>query len=236
MTIGGVLVPNNQCSKIRDELASLATIFGKSELHCNKLNHNQLVRFSTCISNQRILCFAVASFKGTLGSYSQDIDRNHQSYYHKCLQYLFENLARAAQEFDIEAGQIDIAIESGIVDIGPLKKFIRYCQETPTDPRALVLRGIDSNRITSKEKFEESLLQLPDLISHSLFRCLEQTDGNYGVLETKYLSVLKDRFYHDARSGLIVGWGIKAIHSVGQLQVPLEMMRYLNQLTVTKIG
>ena len=232
MVLGGVLVPNSQRARILSDLEKLAELFGRPELHCTKLNHNQIVRFATDIAERKILCFAVASFKETLGQYSKDIDQNHKQYYHKCLQYLLECVGQAAQEFGIAANQIDICIENGVVDIGPLKKFIGNCRETPINARAKNLWHIDPHRIVAKEKFEEPLLQLPDLVAHALYRCLEKTKGNFGVLERRYLSALKNRFYHRAKDGTVIDWGIKPIHSVGQLGVPLEMKRFFSQFRV----
>lgn len=113
MTLGGALVPNSKLSEYRNVLSKLASEFSKPELHCSKLNHNQIVRFAQEASKLKVLLFGVISLKETLGGYRQDIDSDDKRYYNKCAQYLLEKLGQAMEELGIGASQLSIAFEDG---------------------------------------------------------------------------------------------------------------------------
>lgn len=234
MVLGGALVPNSHKAKVGNCLSQLATLFGKNELHCNRLKHNQIVRYATDIAGQKFLAFGVISFKHTLGKYSADIGDDNTAYYHKCMLYLLESVGQALEEMKISSDQVDVCIESGIVSLGRLKKLVKTCQLNPMHRRTKFLCLVDAQRIYEKEKLEEPLLQLPDLVSYALYRCLDRTDNNYNVLEPRYLVELKNKFYSKPKDGKIVDWGIRAIHSLGQLELPIEVRRVLRELRAEK--
>lgn len=230
MTLGAALVPNSLQEKVRLDLQIIASLFQRQSLHCNRLNHNQIVRYAQDVSLHKLLLFSVASFKPTLGDYSKGIDHNHQRYYHKCLQYLFERVGFAALELGIAADDISIVIEEGVAEIAPLKKFISMCILNPIDRRARNLSGIDPYLIATKPKLEEPLLQLPDLVSHAVYRCLEQNESNFRVLETRYLYELRKRFFHNSKNDKIFEYGLKAIHGLKAMKLPEDVRKFLVNL------
>ncbi len=231
MTIGGVLVDNDRRQDIIAILHDLQREFRRTELHCTNLNHNQLVRYSREVSRIRLKAFGVISRKGTLGSYAREIGHKSSSYYHKNVQYILERVGMCAAEYGIKQYEITVCIESGICELSKLKKYISLCRINPIYPDSKHLKHIDPERIITRSKQEEPLLQLCDLVAHSLYRCAERNQGNLGVTESRYLRELRSRFYSDRANKKVIGRGIKAVHSLDQLHLEEDIKAELETLT-----
>jgi len=227
MTLGAVLVPNVLMEKIRGDLDAFRNkITKKDSFHCNNLGHENKVRFSEFLTQQRVVCFGVVSLKETLGKYKEDINSDSCFYYNKCAQYLLERLGIFLKENNIPKNKVSIIFEEGNFDYDKLKNLIRKCQNKQVHPNSKYLKRIDANQIYKKNKDEESLLELSDLVAHSLYRAIY--GGEKNVFESRYLNNIKDKFFK--RNATIIGNGIYTVHSVEHLNLPLEQKLYFKDL------
>lgn len=227
MVLGAALIPSVCETSINERLSRIADKLGKEFLHCNKLNHQQKVYFSREVSRERFLAFGVISYKDTLKAYSDAINKSSDLYYNKCSQYLLEKVSLFMHSNDENEGDIDIVFETGNFDYESFKNLIRKCQKSPIYKSTKLLRYIDTKKITSKSKSEESLLQLPDLVAHALYKCVDKNDGNYGIPEPRYLNELKSKFFQDTETGKIDGYGLKAVHNLKQLSLDPEILQIM---------
>ena len=92
MTLGGVLVRDNDEQRLKQFLTDMKSRLGIKTLHCADMNHNRKVYYARNAATQHIVCFGVISFKQTLEGYKEDIGDEYWRYYHKCAQYLLERL------------------------------------------------------------------------------------------------------------------------------------------------
>ncbi len=221
MTMGGVLVPDREAETIKRHLNEFRKeITKKPDLHCKNLKHEQKVRFSKFLNDQKVLCFGVISLKSTLGGYKEDIEGNSSYYYNKCAQYLLERLGIFLSIHNVPNENINIIFEEGNFDYNKLKGLIATCQKSPIHPNTRYLSMIDVNSIDKKEKNEEPLLQLSDLVAHSLYRAVY--GGEYSVYEPRYLKCIKNKFFKKSEEK-IIGNGIYAVHSIDDLGLPEEI-------------
>ena len=219
MTIGAVLVPKSHESDLIERAESFASKIRRNKLHCAEMSHTQIVALCEQFRGGRFQSFGVISRKETLGKYRQYIDYSNQFYYHKCMQYVFEIVGRACLQHRIEQEDIDVVVEDGVCDLQALRSYIDQCRLRPLHPKARYLKRIDPRRIFVAQKAAVPLLQYADLIAHALFKAVDKSQGNMGVVEPRYLSELRKKFYSNPKDGKIVDWGIKAIHTLGQLRL-----------------
>lgn len=232
MTLGAALVPNRDSSLICQELERVACVFGKDLLHCSQLKHQQKVYYARCMSNQHFLGFGVISLKSTLGSYRQKIEANSTRYYNKCAQYLLEKVGMFMELNDISPGNVEIVFEEGNFDYSALISLISSCQDNPIQPDTKFLSRIDAFKIRKKPKSTEPLLQLADLVAHSLFKCVDKTDRNFHIPEPRYLNELHQKFFSHPNTGRIEGCGIKSVHDLNQLSLDPDIQKLLNGYSV----
>ena len=205
MTLGGVLVPNTHKSNILSELNKLIDIYGKKDLHCSRLNHNQICRFARVVALEKVKLFGVISHKATLGTYRTEIKDSDKKYYNKCAQYLLERLAHFLELNNIEETQVSIVFEDGNYDYSALKSLIRSCRRKPMNPASKRLVRINPNSISSKMKEEEPLLQVSDLVAHALYRCVDDSPSTYGIQETRYVDELRCKFFRNQKPKKLLG-------------------------------
>ncbi len=232
MTLGAVLIPNVLHSKVTEKLALITKRFDKKNLHCNRLRHEQKVRYSKVVNTFKVKCFGIISLKETLGSYKEDISSDSSKYYNKCAQYLLERVGAFLKQHEIPSNALDIVFEEGNFKYNALRNLLRACQQNPSHPSVSLLRYIDVDRIQAVKKADDPLLQVADLVAHSLYRCVDKTNGNYRIAESRYLFEIRKKFHHDTKTGRIDGHGIKAVHSLKQLGLDDEMLSFLENLSV----
>lgn len=231
MVLGAALVPHTCSSDLVKEIDGLTDLFGKKDLHCSSLNHNQIVRYASDVAKKKFLAFGLISRKDTLKEYKSAIEGDHRQYYNKCLQYLLETVGRASSQLNISHDQINIYIEEGVVRIPQLKKYIKTIQNNPMHKNAQYLINLDCDRISAKSKKEDKLLQIPDLVAHAIYRCVNANVSNYNICEPRYLNELRRRFYKEEQSKKIEGWGIKYVHTLDDLGLTPEIEHFLTTLT-----
>lgn len=230
MTMGGVLVPEPNKENLLLQLGSLRKSFGKKDLHCSRLNHNQICRFAKVVASERVRLFGVISLKETLGSYREDIEANDKKYYNKCAQYLLERLAHFMESADIDGDQLSIVFEEGGYDYSALRGLIAKCRSNPLNPATRRLQRVNPDSIISRPKAEEPLLQASDLVAHALFRCVDDGPSTHGIRETRYLNELSSKFFSDSKSKAIVSYGIFPVHKLSDIKAEREVESFLANL------
>ncbi|MFD1157122.1 DUF3800 domain-containing protein [Roseovarius aestuarii] len=230
MTLGGVLVPNQLRNGIRNRLSKLASEFGKPDLHCSKINHNQICRFTQELAKEKILLFGVISLKETLGSYGEDIEGDDKRYYSKCAQYILERLGLFLKLNGIAEDDVSICFEEGNFDYSALRGLVSKCRQNPIWAATKNLKHINPNSIYCSPKENEKLLQTSDLVAHALFRCVDDGPSTYGIKETRYINELRRRFFREKETQKIIGYGIYPVHKLNQIKADPPVREFLNGL------
>lgn len=219
MTLGASLINNASRPALEHELFQITERVGKKSLHCSKLNHSQILYFIQEITKHRMRLFGLVSRKDTLGSYKKQISENSSMYYNKCCQYLMERIGFFMQTHDIPPANLDIVFEKSNNDYGKMRSFLLTCQSNPLQPVTRLLRHIDIARIDIKDKTEEPLLEIADLVAHALYRCVDKSTHNLGMTEPRYISELAPHFFGHRDTGTVLGAGLHCVHSVRDLKV-----------------
>jgi hypothetical protein len=135
------------------------------------------------------------------------------------------------QHHQIPPSKVSAAVEkSNSFVLTKFQNYIRQCQNRPVYNETEFLKNIDVNSIYEQPKNEQPLLQLPDLVAHSLFQCVNERRGNYGIKETAYLHDIRSRFHCSKVDGVICGYGIKPIHNLKDLNLDDEVTEFLTNL------
>lgn len=235
MTLGATLIETDKLNVFREYLAKICTKFNKETLHCKNLNHFQKVYLAKKIAKAPITIFGAISLKSTLGWYENEIQRNSKKYYNKCAQYLLECLGDWMQSNRYERHQLDIVFEEGNFEYEKLRNLIRKCQDTPKATSKLqmdrikLLRFISADKISAVPKPEEPLLQMPDLVAHALYKCVDKPNSCYRLTEPRYFLEIRERFFHDPHTGNVIGKGLKAIHSINHLKLDEDIAELLRK-------
>ena len=230
MVLGAALVQADDASDILESLSKIQEKISKDRLRCNELNHYQKRFFARGIADCETKLFAVISHKQTLGTYQAQIGAGTWRYYHKCLQYLLEIFGKFLAQHRIQTTEVKIVVEkSNSFKLSEFQNFIRKCQNNPVYQETNFLKNIDVNNILEKPKNDQPLLQLADLVAHSLFQCVNERAGNYGIKETAYLNDIRSKF-HCAEDNIICGHGIKPMHNLTSLNLDHEVADFLTNL------
>lgn len=229
MVLGAALICNDDLEKVRKGMSKLTTKVGKKDIHCNKLSHSQKKFICRSLATAPITLFGVISKKHTLGTYKDKIDASHTMYYNKCASYLLEVVGKHQLEKGISPDLLDIVFEEGGYDYAKLRNLIRQSIKTPFHKNAENLAGIDPDRIVSKEKGDEALLEVADVVAHAIYKCTDKSEKMHGIPEAQYMSELLDKFYHHPKTGYIWGNGVKAVHDVKSLDLDEDVVRVIER-------
>lgn len=218
MTLGAALVPKPYESDICNKLRDLASLFKKSDLHCSKLTHNQLVRYSRTVSDFKVLLFGVVSLKATLGAYKEDIGSDDKAYYNKCAQYLLERVGYFMANNNMDQAQLSVCFENGNFNYDALRGLISKCRRNPIHENTKYLSYVNPEYIKSCEKSESPLLQLGDLVAHAIYRCFDDDPSHFGVKEPRYLYEMRKRFFSNPLDGKVCNYGIFPVHKLDKVK------------------
>ena len=233
MTLGAALIPSSSYAAFEDSLVKIRTDIKKKSLHCANLNHYQLLYFAREIQKQRMRLFGVISHKRTLGAYKDDIADDSSKYYNKCAQYLLERVGWFMKEREIPAECLDIVFEKANIDYEMMKNLLRKCQSNPKHTGTKNLKYIDIDNIVVKQKDEEPLLQLADLVAHALYKCVDKSDTNCNIPEPRYLRELAPDFFGHPKTQAVVGAGLFCVHSIKDLKLDHDVAETLASLVAT---
>jgi hypothetical protein len=230
MTLGASLISNRSRRHVEETLIQISKEIGKSSLHCSQLKHYDLLHFSRHIVQSRMRLFGVISRKATLGSYRSAISNDSSMYYNKCAQYLLERVGWFMSSRGIIPQNLDIVFEKANVDYNKMRNLLWTCQSSPVHEKTKYLKNIDISKIQIKKKSDEPLLQIADLVAHSLYKCVEKQPKNYHITEPRYVRELGPRFFGNPEDQTVVGAGIYCVHSLEDLKVESDVRSVLEGL------
>lgn len=219
LTLGAALIREEDSMQLTTKLGEICSKVGKKSLHCSALKHPQKVFYSREISKEPVLFFGLVSFKETLGSYAEEIEENGTKYFNKCAQYLLEIVGAHMGAAGIQQDKMRVVFEEGHHDYARFRKFFKKCQDNPIYKQTEALKNIDLRLIVDAPKESTPLLQLGDLAAHALFKAVDKTQSNYLIPEPRYLNELHKSFHADPSTRKVVGYGIKAIHSLNDIRL-----------------
>ncbi|WP_273146002.1 DUF3800 domain-containing protein [Oceanicaulis alexandrii] len=231
MTMGAVIVPNAHLDSLSECLESVKKTIGKQELHCSNLKHFELLFFAKSMAKEKVRFFGAISKKKTLGPYKTAIKDNPRKYYNKCAQYLLERVGWFMGNRSLMPHQLDIVFERANVDYDALANLIRRCQDSPLHESTKQLRNISADRIYSIEKNEHPALCIADLVAHALYKCVDKTERNFGIVEPRYLRELSPRFFGNPETAKALGAGLYCVHSVRDLELEDEAAQLFHSMT-----
>ena len=120
--------------------------------------------------------------------------------------------------------------DRGNFDYKKLRNFIRRCQENPIRERIKLLNYIDPDNIQEKPKADEPLLQMADLVAHSLYKCVDKSNASFHLTEPRYLLEIKGCLFRDKQTQKVIGKGVKPIYSLKDLKLDEDILSALNSL------
>ena len=236
MTLGAAILPINQCENVLSKLSTIASEVNKNSLHCSDLNHAQKVFYARCASKFKMRLFGVISKKDTLGTYKQNISNDSKMYYNKCVQYLLERVGIFMEERQIDKDELDIVFENANCDYERLKNLIRACQRNPQHSNTAKLKFINVDKFLIKSKKDEPLLEIADLVAHSLYKCVDKQPKNYYIPEPRYLQELSPRFFGNFSNNKVINYGIYCVHSTAELDLDSDVKNILDQLEAQPVN
>lgn len=234
MTLGASLISNRSRKATENTLEKIKGDIGKKSLHCSKLNHYQLLHFIREISQQKMRLFGVISRKSTLGSYKNTINDNSDKYYNKCVQYLLERVGWFMEARGIPPENLDIIFEKANVNYDKMRNLLWTCQTNPKHPATKRLQNIVISRIQVKKKNEEPLLELADLVAHSLYRAVDKRNQNFGIPEPRYIRELAPHFFGHPDTQKVVDAGLYCVHSTNDLGLDEDVENVFHALMASK--
>lgn len=223
MTLGACLIPNDRLDFYRALVGNVRADIGKPTLHCSKLRHYEIVHFARSVVKDKIRMFGVISKKSTLGTYRSDIEGDSSKYYNKCSQYLLERVGWFLESREINAENVDIIFEEANIDYEKMKNLLRACQRNPRWKNTEKIKNISVDKITTKKKTEECLLEIADLVAHSIYKCVDKYEKNFGIPELRYVRELSGRFFGHPETKIVVGAGLYCVHSIENIELDADV-------------
>lgn len=236
MTLGASLISNRSRKATESTLEKIKEDIGKKSLHCSQLNHFQLLHFVRAITKRKMRLFGVISRKATLGSYKDTIAADSNMYYNKCAQYLLERVGWFMEAHNIPPENLDIIFEKANLNYDKMRNFLWVCQNNPKHDATKRLKNIVISRIQVKEKKDEPLLKVADLVAHALYKAVDKPDQNYGISEPRYLRELAPHFFGNPKTQEVVGAGLYSVHSTNDLKLDEDVKDILDNMTSSKLS
>ena len=230
-TMGAVLLQPAGIISANKLLDRLQEDFKKTKRwrHATDLSHGQRVHFCKEATKLHARFFGVISYKPTLGGYAGAIDWEPDKFYNKCAKYLLEKIGAYLSHVDPCLSEPRIVFENRNHDYGAMIRYLEKVKEKPLYTQSKALDRINPFGITSKEKGKEEVLRIADLVSYSLYSCVNKTPENFGNTESRYLRELAPRFAADEK-GRVLHTGIKCIHKVEDLNLDTAISKELAAL------
>lgn len=231
MVLGGVLVADDLKSPLTSSLEQIFSDLRVSQLHCKNLNHHKKVFYARTAGGLDLTCFGVVSDKNTLQDYRQIRDQEAFRYYHKCVQYLLEQLCKYIEHEGIDPNLVSVVFEETVaLKLQQLRNFILYCIKFPRQEQSKILEILNTSKFLVQEKKDEPLLQYADLVANSLYQCVNKSSANNFIPETRYINELRFKFWANSQSNLINGFGIKPIHNLNSLNLDADVSEFLRTI------
>lgn len=229
--MGAVVFQRATAIVVNKRLEELARQFRKPNgwKHATDLSHTQKLHFCRSFASMHIRFFGIISYKPTLGGYADQINWEPHKFYNKCAKYLLERVGAYLSGFDGQLSEPSVVFEDRNHDYDAMIRYLSKVKENPIYPQSKALNSINPFGITSRKKGEEPLLKVADLVSHTLYSCVNKTPDNFQITEPRYLNELSPRFASDER-GDVLETGIKPIHSISDLCLGKDVEQVLRSL------
>jgi hypothetical protein len=209
----------------RKALEELKRSIGKKEWkHATELDHAAKVYFARLCSRLKGRYFAVISNKVTLQEYADSIDWDPHKFYNKCIKYLLELICRYLSFHGASENDISVILEERNHDYEMLRNYLGTVRSNPIYPESRSLSLLNVFGISTRAKGEEALLEFADFTAHAVYQLSNKSQSNYGIPEPRYFMEMSRRFAAGER-GEILGFGMKCIHSLEQLQLDDDVAR-----------
>lgn len=234
MTLGAVIIPDDDRNVLEDKLAEVTERIGKKDLHCSNLSHFQKLFFAREIIKCNLRFFGVISHKATLGVYRHRISTDDKKYYNKCVQYLLERVGWFLEARSINKRDVSIVFEKSNCDYEMMRRFLERVQSNPHHEMTKKLQNVDVSAINPKTKAEEPLLKIADLVAHSLFKCVDKHKDNYDIPEARYLKELAPRFFGHPDDEKVLGAGLYCVHSPWEAKLDPEVRQMVLDLKAVR--
>lgn len=216
--VAASVMPARTCEMALGLLDEIEAQIPKSWRHATDLNHSQTTFFARKAATLNQRCFAVVSKKSTLGSYANEIEWKPHKFYIKCMAYLLAKVGKYISAFGQSFREPQVIFEGRNHDYDALIRYVNAIKANPMHPEAKHLGVFNPFGFVQKQKDEEKLLKFADLTAHAVYQCVNKTDKNFQIPETRYLSELAVRFGADT-SGRVINHGIKCVHSLEGLEL-----------------
>ena len=234
MTLGAALIAENDRDEFTARLESIREEIGKKQLHCSELHHYQILHFGRRLADLDVTMFGVISRKETLGSYKDRIDGDSHKYFNKCVQYLLERVGWFMEVNNLDPSDVAIVFEKANRDYGRMENYLWRVQSHPMQPMAKKLRHLDVLSIEAREKDEEPLLKVADLVAHALFRCVDKRASNLNICEPRYLRELGPQFFGNPTNQKVGQAGLYCVHQRSHLRLDQDVDHVIAELITGK--
>jgi hypothetical protein len=205
----------------------------KGRVHATNLSHFERVHLCKTIATLPIGMLGVVSNKLTLLGYLTEAQKTHTHYYNKVSQYLFEQIGRVVEGYELPKKNVRILIEARAQQYSSLLSFLNTIQRNPLDERSLPIRNIDRFSISQIKKQDDLLVSLADIGANAMFLAVRRDEKTHGLRETRYLKELSPIFFA-AANGSIVPKGLKPIHYIKDLELDAETEENLLKMKNTR--
>ena len=196
----------------------------KSWKHATELKHEQKVLMAREFGRLPIRFFAVVSRKATLDSYGKEIDHNAHMFYNKCAKYLLENICRYLAPHLSSPDQLSVYFEEMNHDYDAMRRYLLKVRDNPIYPQSRPLSVMNPFCISTLKKGSNEMMDVADFVAHSIFQCVNQSDGNFGIPEPRYFLELSSRFAGN-KNGNPIGVGLKFIKGFDKMGLEPEIER-----------
>lgn len=209
------------------------TIGKKSWKHATELGHPEKVLLARTLGKVPARFFGVISNKSTLGGYAEKIQKDPQKFYNKCATYLLEIILAYSIRRGFSAGDVRVIFEERNHDYDRMIRFVSAIKDNPLYEPSKVLQDFNPFAMNRMAKGESEMLDVADFVTHALFQTAHKIPANYNIPEPRYVREMQGRF-GCSQAGVVLGAGIKCIHSLEQLNLDSDVQHILKNLRAEK--
>ena len=154
----------------RKLIARLSDEIGKKKWrHATDFDHSTKVYIAREFSKLNVRYFAVISNKATLGDYKKTIEDDPQKFYNKCAKYLLERICAYLAQFKVGDDELSVVFESRNHNYDAMIRYLGKVKANPIYPESKSLGIFNPFAITHRDKDEEPLLKIADLVAHAVY-------------------------------------------------------------------
>jgi len=220
--LAAVAMPAAARVHAKSVLSEIEEKMPKSWRHATELNHMQTVYFCRQAVKLNARFFAIVSHKATLNEYGEDIEWNPHKFYNKCSHYLLERVGAYMVSNGFTSEYPDVVFEDRNHDFDKLMRYHQKIKDNPYHTEAKHISLFNPMAFVTRSKPEEPLLKFADLAAHAVYQCVNKIEKNFFITEPRYYEELSSKFACDDK-GIILGSGIKCIHSLDDIKLDPEV-------------